>query len=136
MRLGRRGTALRLLAPLWLLMGSIVAATGHDIDPCDAIWYESLPAALASALWTSTGLVALAAAYRVTWQNAGWWALALMPAERALSHAYSLAHGLIPGEPPGTTWAGAASMLLWAGIVHLVILLAGWDEDTCTERDQ
>lgn len=131
--LGRRALALRVLAGLWLLMAVIVATTGHAIDPGQAILHEALPIPVRIGLWVTTGLVALAGSYRRSWQDAGWMVLAAMPAERAISHAWSLGHGLIPGEPPGTTWAGAASLLLWAGITHLVLILAGWDEDTATD---
>ena len=131
--LGRRARTLRTLALLWLLMAVIVATTGHDIDPGDAILYEIvLPVPVRVAMWAIPAIVALTASYRRSWQDAGWMVLAVMPAERAISHAWSLGHGLIPGEPPGTTWAGAASLLLWAGITHLVLILAGWDEDTAT----
>lgn len=130
--LGRRARALRTIALLWLLMAVIVATTGHDIDPGDAILHEALPIPVRIGLWVTTGLVALTASYRRSWQDAGWMVLAVMPAERAISHAWSLGHGLIPGDPPGTTWEGAASLLMWAGITHLVLILAGWDEDTPT----
>lgn len=127
---GRRSLALRVLGLLWLLMGAVVATSRQAIDPAHAILYEALPIWARFALWTSTGLIALAASLRIRWQDVGWMALAAMPAERAISHAWSLARGLIPGEPPGTTWEGAASLLLWVGITHLVLILAGWDEDT------
>ena len=133
-RVGRRSLILATLGGLWLLMAAIVATTGHDIDPGDAILYEiPLPVPVRVAMWGIPAIVALAASYRHRWQDAGWMVLAVMPAERAISHAWSLGHGLIPGEPPGTTWAGAASLLLWAGIAHLVLILAGWDEDTATD---
>lgn len=133
MRMSRRSLVLRDLALLWLLMGSVVATTGHSIDPGDAILYEAIPVPIRVALWIGCGLIALAASCRVRWQDRGWMALAVMPAERCISHVWSLAHSLIPGEPPGTTWEGIAFTFLWAGITHLVLILAGWDEDTPTE---
>lgn len=126
---GRRSLALRVLGLLWLLMGAVVATSRQAIDPADAILYEALPIWARFALWTSTGLIALAASLRIRWQDVGWMALAVMPAERAISHGWSLAHGLIPGHPPGMTWAALESILLWAGIARLILLLAGWDED-------
>ena len=129
----RRARVLRILAALWLLMGVVVAVSDSAIDPGDAILYEVLPVPVRVAMWGIPAIVALTASYRHRWQDAGWMTLAIMPAERAISHGWSLAHGLIPGEPPGTTWEGAASLLLWAGITHLVLILAGWDEDTPTE---
>lgn len=129
----RRVRVLRVLAGLWLLMGTVVATTGHSIDPGDAILYEALPLWVRVGLWVTSGAVAFAASCRVRLQDYGWMGLALMPAERAISHAWSLSHGLIPGEPPGTTWAGFASTLLWLGITHLLLILAGWNEDTPTE---
>lgn len=132
-RVGRRALVLRVLAGLWLLMAAIVATTGHDIDPGDAILYEVLPVPVRVAMWGIPAIVALTTSYRHRWQDVGWMVLAVMPAERAISHAWSLVHGLIPGEPPGTTWEGAASLLLWAGVTHLVLILAGWDEDTPAE---
>ena len=139
----RRARVLRILASLWLLMGVVVAVSDSAIDPGDAIAYEALPIWLRTAMWVSTALVALAASYRIRWQDWGWWALAIMPAERALSHAWSVLHSLshawsvlhslIPSHPPGTTAEGVASLLLWVGITHLVLTLAGWDEDTVRE---
>lgn len=126
----RRARVLRILASLWLLIGVVVAVSDSAIDPGDAIAYEALPIWLRTAMWVSTALVALAASYRIRWQDWGWWALATMPAERALSHAWSVLHSMIPGDPPGTTAEGVASLLLWVGITHLVLTLAGWDEDT------
>jgi len=115
-------------------MGTVVATTGHPHAPGDAILYEALPVRVRVGLWVTSGTLALAASCRVRLQDYGWMGLALMPAERAISHAWSLGHGLIPGEPPGTTWAGFTSTLLWLGITHLVLILAGWNEDTPTDE--
>jgi len=132
--LGRRSQALLVLAGLWLLMGIVVAVTEHEIDLGDAIAYEAIPIPVRVALWVGTALLAFVVSMRLRWQDWGWMGLALMPAERAISHAWSLGHGLIPGEPPGTTWAGFTSTLLWLGITHLVLILAGWNEDTPTDE--
>jgi len=134
----RRVRVLRVLAGLWLLMGVVVAVTEHAIDLGDvvrgcAVAYEAIPIPVRVALWVGTALVAFVASMRLRWQDWGWWALTILPAERALSHAWSVLHSLIPGEPPGTTAEGVASLLLWTGITHLILILAGWDEDTVRE---
>ena len=138
----RRVRVLRTLAGLWMLMGVVVAVTEQaatqplSLTLCSVaplLAYEAVPIPVRVALWVGTALLAFVASMRLRWQDYGWLALTIMPAERALSHLWSLGHGLIPGEPPGTTWAGIASALLWAGITHLVLIMAGWDEDTPNE---
>ena len=126
----RRVRALRVLAGLWLLMGIVVAVTEVDRVLGDAIAYEAIPIPVRVALWVGTALIAFVASMRLRWQDWGWWALTLLPAERAISHAWSVIQSLIPGDPPGTTAEGIASLLLWTGITHLILILAGWDEDT------
>ncbi len=128
----RRVRVLRVLAGLWLLMGIVVAVTEHAINPADAIAYEAIPIPVRVAGWVGPALVAFVASLRLRWQDWGWLALTLMPAERAISHAWSVLQSLIPGEPPGTR-EGVFSLLLWVGITHLILILAGWDEDTVRE---
>lgn len=129
----RRVRVLRVLAGQWLLMGIVVAVTEREIDHGDAIAYEAIPIPVRVAMWVGTALLAFVASMRPRWQDWGWWALTILPAERAISHAWSVLHSLIPGEPPGTTAEGVFSLLLWVGITHLILILAGWDEDTVRE---
>lgn len=125
--LGRRGLALAILAALWLLMGTRVAAT-HDpalIDPGRAVLYEVWPLWLRVTAWCATGTAGLVAALWPRWQDAGWWALLVMPAERVISYIWSLAHSLIPGWPPGASWEALIGLVTWGGILSLLLLLAG-----------
>ena len=132
---GRRGLSLLVLGAIWVVMGVVVAAQEREIDPADAILYEAIPIEIRAGLWIGTGLVALFAAFCPHRQVAGWWALMILPAERAISHLWSFAQSVVPGEPPGTRFEGLALFLLWALIIRVLLLVAGWDEDTVTTRE-
>lgn len=136
LRIGRRPSALINFGLLWLLMGFAVyaGAPSNPIVEGEAVLYEKIPVAIRAALWMGTGLLAVGAAYRLRWQNRGWMALTVMPAERALSHLWSFVQGVVPGDPPGTRLEGLALFLLWVLILRVLLLVAGWDEDTVTTR--
>ena len=135
-RIGRRPSALINFGLLWLLMGFAVYAGASStlILEGEAVLYEKIPVPIRVALWTSTGLLAVGAAYRLRWQNKGWMALTIMPAERAISHLWSFIQSVVPGDPPGARFEGLALFLLWVLILRILLLVAGWDEDTVTTR--
>ena len=136
-RIGRRPSALINFGLLSLLMGFAVYAGAPSalIIEGEAVLYEKIPVSIRVALWVSSGLLAVVAAYRLRWQNKGWMALTIMPAERAISHFWSFAQSVVPGDPPGTRLEGLALFFLWALIIRILLLVAGWDEDTVTTRE-
>ena len=136
-RIGRRPSALINFGLLWLLMGFAVYAGAPSalILEHEAVLYEKIPVTIRAALWVFTGLLALGAAYRLRWQNKGWMALTIMPAERAISHLWSFAQSVVPGDPPGTRIEGLTLFFLWALTLRILLLVAGWDEDTVTTRE-
>ena len=130
-RLGRRGGLLALLALLWIgSAAQVVAGTSHD--PSAAILHERIPTEIRVGLWVATAAIMLAGALagrtRPWAQRVGYGAALIMPAERALGYAWSLAMWAIPGPPPGAV-ASLAGLSQWVVVAAIVYVIAGWDED-------
>lgn len=115
---------------IWACLGTWVLLDGSAIDPANAILYEGWPLWVRASLWYSTALVALVAAFVRRWQDFGWLALVIGPAERAIGHIMSLWHYLVPGDPPGTGLSAVVWTILWLVMLSVTVTLAGFDEDT------
>ena len=126
---GRRSGALITIGGLFVLMGMIVLTEKSPINLGETILYEPFPLWLRVSGWVASGLVAVLCAFRVRWQDWGYRALFLMPAERLFSHSWAGWHSVWPGGLPGQGWAALWAVCLWAGIVWHLYRLAGWSED-------
>lgn len=121
-------------------VGVMLLARGGDVwldwagfpDPGRAILYEAWPATLRASLWVTTGVIVLALA-PTRLHRWGWLVACLMPAQRVVSHAYSLAHLAIPGYPPGA-FSSAPALLYWLAIINMCLLLAGWPDQPHEEE--
>ena len=98
----RNRAVLSLLGLMSMARGGIVHADRiDDADiPARAVLYEVWPVDLRVWLWLALGLTAVILAW-TPWRRYGWIAVVVMPAQRLLSHAWSLWHYLAPGWPPG-----------------------------------
>lgn len=126
--LGRRGAVLLALGVAWVARGITILHDPGVHIPDHAIIHNLLPPAFRMALWVTTGLVAVATAWHVRTQWAGWAALILLPAERIGSHAWSAAMWAIPG-PTGTPYS-AAYAAYWSALVVVILALSRWREDS------
>lgn len=116
------------------IVGVMLLARGGDVmldwagypDPGRAIIYEAWPGALRASLWMTTGVIVLALA-PTRLHRWGWLVACLMPVQRAVAHAYSLAALVIPGYPPGAI-ASAPALLYWLTMITMCLLLAGWPD--------
>ena len=115
-------------------VGVMLLARGGDVwldwqgfpSPARAIPYEAWPAWFRASLWMTTGVIVLALA-PTRLHRWGWLVACLMPVQRAVSHAYSLAALVIPGYPPGAA-ASVPVLLYWLSIIALFLLAAGWPD--------
>ena len=87
-------------------MAAWVSDPRLTLDPDRAILFESMPIPVRVALWASAALVVAV----------------VMPLERAAGHAWSWAHHLIPGGPPGDR-LGWGPALLWLSVAAPIILV-------------
>lgn len=126
--LGYRGMALILLGCNWALIGAQLAAeTAPKIDPDAAILDELIPMPVRVWLWVGFGAVVITCGLVNRLQGIGFALALVMPATRAVSHAWSWQAHVVPGEPGGAPDAWALS-LRWLVIVALVLLMSRWRE--------
>lgn len=57
----------------------------------------------------------------------------LMPVQRVVSHAWSLAMVLVPGPPPGALDA-FGYIVAWSSLAALIYVIAGWPEHVVERR--
>ena len=117
----------RRWALLWVALGHVgMAAWVSDprltLDPGRAILFEAMPIPVRVALWASAALAVTIGALWPRMETAAYVVAVVMPLERAAGHAWSWAHHLIPGGPPGDR-LGWGPALLWLSVAALIILV-------------
>ena len=126
--MARRRHALIMIGVLHAGMGiNLLTRTGGAApDPALAILHELLlPVPLRVALWCIIAAAAIITGSTGRGERLGWPLAILMPAERAVSYAWSGLMWVIPGWPPGAVGSWAAS-LHWLVIGLLIWLIASW----------
>lgn len=131
---GHRGACLLGLGVVWVFFGFSVM-----IDPQEArpfVLHEMLPVPLRGALWIGTGLIAAWFGSRGSERDDTWGmvALVLLPVERLVSFAVSwaayilttAAHNIWPHVQPEGYERGWYAASVWAVIVVLLRIIAGW----------
>ena len=125
-RLGRRGTILALLGAMWIATG----ITTLLAPPAPAYLLLTVATEARAAAWIVTGAVAMAHAVRPSGHDAaGWVALYVMAAYRAIAYGWGLVTFLLLPDPGGSLRA-LFGALTWAAILVILIVCAGWREDT------
>lgn len=123
----RARVALATVGVMLLARGGDVWLDWHGFpDPGRAIFYEAWPGTLRASLWMTSGAIVLVLA-PTRLHRWGWLVACLMPVQRVVAHAYSLAALVIPGYPPGAA-ASAPALLYWLTIIALFLVLAGWPD--------
>ena len=129
-RLGRRGAFLVILGGAWVLQGVSIwhAAPPMAAPGMDLLLYERIPIPIRSVLWLTTGLVAMAHAWRRgPGEDAiGYGALIFLPAERVISGLLACALSLSASVQFTPRALLVAST--WLGVVAAVRIVAGWPE--------
>lgn len=116
--IGRRGTALVLIGTIWCGLGFSTLAL-KDIDRI------TLAVGIA---WIVTGTVAIMSArVRQGYDAGGFLALYVMAAWRALVNLADVVLWIVPDGRPGDL-GSVAGVLVWAAVVALIVLVAGWKE--------
>lgn len=128
-RLGNRGLVLLLIGFLWLLTAWTVAQSPVPNTRPPAP-HEEIPSWIREAAWVVTGLTAIAFAFfrqgRDKW---GFFALMIMPAERALSWAGAIVLHFTSPTPYPPLPLSAGQFLVWLTNCILIYVLARWKEE-------
>ena len=124
--MSRQLHAVLALAVLHLGMGLRVILGDHvEHDPNRAVLFELMGWELRATLWITLGIAAvIVARWRI---GIAWVLLVLMPVQRLVGWAWSVVAWIVPGLPDGTTTSVGES-LIWAGILGLIVTLAGWPD--------
>ena len=101
-------------------------------DPGDAVLHELIPPLWRGGAWLLAGLLIIALA-RTRFERLAWIIAMLMPVQRVVSHAWSLAMVLVPGEPPGAPDA-PGYIVAWSSLAALIYVIAGWPEHVVERR--
>lgn len=133
-QLGRRGAFLLLIGTGWAFYGlSILTNPQPPVDPDNQILFQLLPIPLRGALWITSGLVAVAFAFRRS-PGADRWGfgfLILQPIWRATSYlwAWLVSWLPLPFLPDGigvpTAWQ---QVVPWVAFTAAIFIVAGWAE--------
>lgn len=96
-----------------------------------SILFYDLPPAARLAGWAGSAVIAILVAIfaRPSREWIGWWALAVMPAERIFSYTVSFTAWWLPGGREGSPWS-AAYAAQWVGALVMLALIARWREDS------
>lgn len=123
---GRRGTVLTLLGALWVGMGLGVLVTPSS----ELYWMLAVADVPRGIAWIGTGLLALWFARKPQGVDApGFAALYLMPAYRVIAYSvgtWEYMTGTAVGL--GGSARGIVQVLMYAAVVFLVAVIAGWAE--------
>ena len=117
-------TFLTVIGTAWLCRAAQVWFAPELSHPSWAILHDMIPLQLRIALWTGTGLAALACG---RWGRAplGLALAIIMPVERCISYLWSSLMFALPGDPPGhlasLAWCG-----WWASLATAIALVACW----------
>lgn len=135
---GKRGSILLLLGTLWVLEG--VSLIDYEI-PGPHVAHQFLPNWIGVGAWVVTGLIAVAAALRPPGipDHWGFTALYLMPAIRFISYAmgWVASWGLFDPPPWMPSFSeGWRYVALYAGLVGVIMICAGWREPLPTRRER
>ena len=127
-RLGRRGSALLVLGLIWVLRGAGVLTTRDRVGPPPPYLHEQLTHGPLSAIWMTTGALALLAAWRThPGKDAfGFAALVVPPILHVVSYAWGWLT-LVTRHGEGSA-SSLSSALIWLSIVALILIIAGWAE--------
>lgn len=124
-RNGRRGSVLTLLGVVWVLTG----VSTLFAPPSPEYWLLSGGSELRALGWILTGCVAIFYAHRAQGDDAwGYFALYIGPCFRIAAYGlgfFQWAAGSDYGTP-----RGIFGVLSWAAIVALLVIVAGWPEDS------
>lgn len=133
-RFGYRGTCLIILGSIWILFG---ISTGIDSRPRhELVFHEHLPTWLRASAWIASGAVGVLAGLRGKHRDDtfGMTALLVMPMVRMMSFtaswliylALSAWHWVDPSVHVAGYSGGWYSASVWALVVTLLVLVAGW----------
>lgn len=124
--LSRRALALTCIGAFFLLQG--MQALGSELSNPDwAILYEAIPRPVRAGMWTAAGLATVIWAWSRQRQWVAVVAAVIMPIERIISYLWSALQWFIPGPPGGSLWS-LLTAAMWAAMVALILVIAGWVE--------
>ena len=101
-------------------------------DPNRAVLHELIPPLWHGGAWIIAGLLIVMLA-RTRFERLAWIIAMLMPVQRVLSHAWSLAMIIAPGPPPGAPDA-FGYIVAWSSLAALIYVIAGWPEHVVERR--
>ena len=128
---GRRKLAALYMIGLHQIGWGIATIFDHLIhDPGDAVLHELIPAPWRGGAWLLAGIAVIVLARRPV---APWVIAMLMPVQRVISHAWSLAMLLVPGPPLGAI-DSVGYIAAWASLASLIYVIAGWPEHAIETR--
>ena len=118
----------RRAALAWIALGHAgMAAWVSDarltLDPDRAILFEGWPIEVRTGLWVASALIVALGALRPRLETVAFAVAVMMPIERAVGHAWSWGHHIIPGTPPGDP-LGWGPALLWLSVAALTTQVA------------
>jgi|SRR5215216_5779300 len=128
-RLGNRGLVLMLIGFLWLLTAWTVAQLPVPSTRPPAP-HEEIPSWIRETAWVLTGLTAMVFAFfrqgRDKW---GFFALMIMPAERALSWLAAIIFHFTSSNPYPPLPLSGGQCLAWTTVSVLIYVIANWKEE-------
>lgn len=127
-RLGRRGTAALASALMLFGIGWVVAYEPSEWVRDEALPHMLIPLSIRVGLWWGTALIAAVLSFSRRWQWLAWPVIVIMPAERALSNAWSALMYLLPGGLGGSV-RSLGEVIVYGAAATLALCLAGWLED-------
>ena len=133
-KLCRRGRILLAIGVLWVAQGIGVYEQPLPLNRPPAL-HEYLPPIVRELSWVITGFVAMVSAFfRKPGQDRfGFFALTVMPLERAISWTITFGAGVFPSLPPVATPPLITSFnqaVVWTAVSYLIFVVAGWREMT------
>lgn len=124
---GRRGAVLLTYGILWVVIGlGVYDSAGIG----QGLLHEMIPSQVRGALWITTGLLAIAYAWRPRGMNdaLGFAALYLAPTVRVLSYGVATVLAALPGEHPGAYDNAWRFLVIYAAMVAGIAITSGWKE--------
>lgn len=130
---GRRGAVLTILGALWTFMGLSVILT----PPSEVYSMLGGLEHLRGAGWITTGAIALWHARKPQGEDApGYAALYLMPAYRIVAYLVGTWEYIAgPNIGLGGSARGVVNVVIFAAILFLIAIVAGWAEPTPDRTD-
>lgn len=127
-RLGNRGLVLLLIGFLWVMTAWTVhqAPVPNTRPP---VPHEQIPPIIRELAWLTTGLAGIVFAFfkqgRDRW---GFFALMIMPAERAFSWGAAIIFHFTSDEPYPPLPLSVGQFLIWLAVSILIYVIARWRE--------